>query len=192
MASKKEITVRFCLTKSDGSPLEISEFSKDEIKDFRKCLSLNLTYCPNNESCARIVTAQIIYDGITPVGDEDDGMPGYFINRKSEYVIEGYPTPIVRFRLDRAMDEIEFLHSIHYTLYSVCTQIREQNDGEPYFAEDHNGWTDVLSKTQFTQVMTKLKYYGAYCGKIFHFPDGMPDGGYAIPAIDFALKPAAT
>ena len=29
---------------------------------------------------------------------------------------------------------------------------------------------------------------GAFCGKIFHFPDGLPDDGYSIPATEFGLK----
>ena len=189
MPSRKDITVRFCLTKGEGSFFEISEFSKDELKDFRKCLSLYLTYCPSSGPSARIVSVQIIYDGITPVGDENDGMPGYFINRKSKGV-DGYPTPIVRFRLDRAMDEEEFLQCINTTSYRVCSQSREQNDVEPLFAEDWNGYSDTLSKSQRDQMIMMLECNDAYCGKIFHFPDGLPVDGHPIPATEFALKPA--
>jgi len=188
MPSKKDITVRFCLSKGEGSEGELSEFSKDELKDFRKCLSLYLTYCPRAESSARIISAQIIYDGITPVGD-DDGMPGYFINRKSKCV-DGYPTPIVRFWLDRAMDDKEFLQCIHESSYRVCSQYMDQNDEEPFFAEDWNGYSSILSRSQRDQVIMKLECNSAYCGKIFHFPDGLPVDGHSIPATEFALKPA--
>ena len=189
MPSKKNITVRFCFTKGEGRYFELSEFSKDEIKDFRKCLSLCLTYYPAAEPSAKIVSAQIIYDGITPVGDENDGMPGFFINRKSKSAPDGYPTPIVRFRLSRAMDEEEFLQCIHESSYNVRTQSRDQNDEEPFFAEDWNGYSAILSKSQRDNVIMILESNGAFCGKEFHFPDGLPEGGYPIPATEFALEP---
>jgi hypothetical protein len=189
MPSKKDITVRFCLTKGEGSFFEISDFSKEELEDFRKCLSLNLDYRPSAEPSARIVSLQIIYDGITPACDKNDGMPGYFINRKAN-CMDGYPTPIVRFRLDRSMDEEDFLQCINTTSYCLSSQSKNQNNEEPFFAEDWNGYSSILSRSQRDQVIMKLECYRAYCGKVFHFPDGLPIEGHSIPATEFALKPA--
>ena len=187
---RKDITIRFCFTKDDGEDLEISKFSEDELADIRKCLSLDLVYCPLEQTGAKIISVQIIHDGITPVEEEDDeeGIEGYYINREGEYPLYGYPTPIVRFLLDRAMDEEEFRQCIFGSSYNVCTKSMQQND-ECYFAEDHNGYTSVLSSKQREHMIIFLQINDAYCGTIFNFPDGLPEDGHLIPALEFALKP---
>ncbi len=190
MPAKKDITIRFCFNKSDGEPVEISKFSEEELTDIRKCLSLNLTYCPNEEEpSAKIISVQIIYDGITPVEGE---LEGYLINRKMEYPLDGYPTPVVRFMLDRAMDEEEFRQAILESSICVRTKLTAQNDDEPFFAEDHNGYTSIFSSKQRDQHVAILQKFGAYSGKTFLYPDGLPEEGYSIPATEFAVKPATT
>lgn len=188
MPAKKDITIRFCLNKSEGEPIDLTKFLEEELVDLRNCLSLVLTYCPNEEPGAKIISAQIIYDGITPVGGE---MEGFVINRNDEYPLDGYPTPIVRFLLDRVMDEEEFRQSIFETSYCVCTKAMNQDEEEPYSAEDHNGYSSVLTAKQREQTIIVLQCEGAYCGKTYEFPEGMPESGHSIPAMEFALKPAS-
>ena len=188
---RKDITIRICFTKGEAEDIGISEFSEDELGDIRKCLSLNLVYDPQGETGAEIISVQIIHDGITPVEEEDDeeeGIEGYYISREGEYPLDGYPTPVVRFLLDRAMDEEEFRQSIFGSSYNVCTKSMQQND-ECYFAEDHNGYTSVLSSKQRDHMINFLQINDAYCGTIFNFPDGLPEEGHLIPALEFALKP---
>jgi hypothetical protein len=186
MPARKDITIRFCFTKSEGEPIEISKYSEEELADIRKCLSLELTYCPWGQPGARIISVQIIYDGITPVEGEIEGC---FINQEDEYPLDGNPTPVVRFLLDRTMDVEEFRQCIFETSYRVCTESMEQNGESPYFAEDHNGYSSVLSGKQRDQTIIFLQNNEAYSGKQFHFPDGLPEGGHLIPAVEFALKP---
>lgn len=188
MADRKDITIRFCLDQSEGEYIKRSKFSEAELSDVRRCLSLGITFIPNEENGAKIISVQIIHDGITPVEDE---IQGFFINRKGKYPLEGYPTPVVRFLLDRAMDEEEFLQCISETSCCVRTESMERNDEEPYFAEDHNGYSSVLSKKEREQLIILLQCDNAYSGKQFSFPEGMPESGYSIPAMDFALKPTA-
>jgi hypothetical protein len=188
MPAKKDITIRFCLNVGEGNYIKRSKFSEEEILDIRKCLSLGITFAPNEEDGAKIISIQIIHDGITPVEDEIDG---FFFNRKGKYPLDGYPTPVVRFQLDRAMDEEEFLQCVFETSYCVRTEAMERNEDEPYFAEDHNGYSSVLSRKEREQLIDLLQSNEAYCGKQFSFPDGMPECGHSIPAMEFALKPSS-
>ena len=188
MPARKDITVRFCLDKSEGEYIKRSKFSEEEIADIRKCLSLEITFVLSDENGAKIVSVQILHDGITPITDE---IEGFFINRKGKLLLGGYPTPVVRFLLDRAMDEDEFLQCVSETSYRVCTELMERNDEEPYFAEDHNGYSSILSKKDREQLIALLQHNEGYCGKTFSFPDGIPEFGHSIPALEFALRPTA-
>ena len=187
MPARKDITIRFCLNKSEGELIELSKFSEEEIADVRKCLALVLTYVPAGEPFPKIISVQIIHDGITPVEDE---IEGYFIDRECDYPLDGYPTPVVRFLLDRAMDEQEFLQCVFETSFCVRTESMEENDEESYFAEDHNGYSSILTKKERENLIIFLERNQAYCGKTFLFPNGLPDGGYSIPACDFVLQPS--
>lgn len=188
MPARNDITIRFCFTKSDGEPIDISRYAEEELADIRKCLSLILTYVPTGQPSPKIVSLQIIHDGITPVQDE---IEGYVVNRQYECPLYGYPTPVVRFLLDRVMDEEEFRQCISETSYRVYTEFMDQNDEVPYFAEDHNGYSAVLSRKEREKLISFLQCNEAYCGEAFDFPDGMPECGHSIPAMEFALKSGA-
>lgn len=186
MPKRKDITIRFCFTHGEGEEIKPNRCSEDELADIRRCLSLILTYAPTGQSFPKIVSIEIIHDGITPVDDEIDG---YVVNLEDDCPLNGYPTPIVRFLLNRAMDEEEFRQCIFETSYRVCTESMEQNEESPYFAEDHNGYSSVLSGKQRDQTIIFLQNNEAYSGKQFYFPDGLPEGGHSIPAMEFSLKP---
>jgi len=186
MPARKDITIRFCLNKSEGEIIEKSKFSRKELADVRKCLALVLTYVPPGQPSPKIISVQIIHDGITPVEDE---IEGYFIDRECDYPLDGYPTPVVRFLLDRAMDEEEFLQCVFETSFCVRTESMEENDEESYFAEDHNGYSAILTKKERDHLISYLLVNDAYCGKTFEFPAGMPECGHLIPATEYALKP---
>lgn len=186
MPKRKDITIRFSFNHSEGEEIDASRFTEEELVDIRKCLALVLTYVPAGQQSPQIVSLQIIHDGITPVQDE---IKGYVVNRGYEFPMDGYPTPVVRFLLDRAMDEDEFRQCIFETSYRVCTESMEQNDEPAYFAEDHNGYSSVLSSKQRDQTIVFLQNNEAYCGRQFYFPGGLPEGGHSIPAMEFALKP---
>lgn len=184
MPHSNDITVRFCLNKSAGQDLEITKFDETEIADFRKCLSLGIAYYPNDEDGAKILSIEILHDGITPAGSH---VVGFFINREGESRIEGFPTPVVRFILDRATSEEDFLQSISETSYCINTELMKRNDEEPYFAEDHNGYSSILNGEERENFITLLKKNDSYCGKKFKYPTGIPECGHSIPALDFAL-----
>ena len=189
MPKSKNITIRFCFTKDAGEYPDLSQFSEEEIFDLRKCLALNLCYSPKIIKHAKIISIQIIHDGITPVENE---IEGYVINRDDEYPLVGTPTPVVRFQLDREMEENKFEKVINESFFQVYTEAIQQNEYEPYFKEDHNGYTSVLPEEERDNLIKFLRRYKAYCNKIFHFPEGMPTNGHSIPASDFALKPKHT
>ena len=162
-------------------------FSEAELKDVRKCLSFCITFYPYEENGAKIINIQILHDGITPMGNV---IEGFFINRKEYYPLVGYPTPVVRFLFDRAIDDEEFLKQcISDTSYCARTQLMSENDEESYFSEDHNGYSSILNGKEREEFTVLLQRNDAYCGKQFTFPDGMPESGYSIPALEFALKP---
>ncbi len=189
MPRRKDITVRFCLNKGEGEQIKKSMFSEAELKDVRKCLSFCITFYPNEENCAKLINIQILHDGITPMGNV---IEGFFINRKEDYPLVGYPTPVVRFLFDRAIDDVEFLKEcISDTSYCARTELMNQNDEESYFAEDHNGYSSILSRKEREEFTALLRSNNAYCGMQFSFPEGMPMCGYPIPALEFALKPTS-
>jgi hypothetical protein len=186
MARRKDITIRFCLSKGDGEQIEVSRFSKKEGRDIRICLTMLLNYVPEQQPNPKILSVQIIHDGITPLKGE---IEGYVFNRNCDYPLDGYPTPVVRFLLDRAMDPQEFLIAVFESSYRVSTEAMRENGDDPYFAEDHNGYSSILSPKERDGLVSLLKERDVYSGKIFEFSDGMPENGLLIPAIEFALKP---
>ena len=83
---------------------------------------------------AKIIGIEILYDGITHIEGEDYG---YWFEDDELY---GYPAPVVRFHLNQEVDVEQFRTSIFTTSYKLTTKSIEENDDEPFFAEDHNGW----------------------------------------------------
>ena len=131
---------------------------------------------------AKIISLEFLYDGVTYIEGNDFGY--WFEDDDGLY---GYPAPIVRFKLDRMVDVEQFRTSIFTSSFSVITASMEETGEAPYYAEDHNGYTSVLSEYERDEWIEKLKKNNTLCGKIFNYPDGLPECGYSIPAMDFVL-----
>lgn len=192
MPSPKEITVRFCFTKSDDEEIHRSRFSKDELADLRLCLFLNLVYETGivGHEGQKIVSIEIIHDGITPLDDDDgNSIEGFYLDVAEKYPLCGSPTPVVRFVFDRPLRKEIFRQCIMGSSYRVHTKSMKKKDETPYQIEDWNGYSSVLSSTESKSLISYLMLEEAYNGKIFHFPFGMPEYGHCIPAMEFATKP---
>jgi hypothetical protein len=178
MGTSADISIHFYCNKSETGPIHRSKFSRQELADIRKCLALDLVYSPRETSNPRIIAVQILHDGITPVENE---LAGFTIEPNLDYPLTGYPSPILRFFLDRPIDEEEFRQSIFETTYLLKTALMKKSGEEPRFMEDFNGYAELLEDHRRDELVTLLRRRNAYCGKTFRFPSGLPENGFLIP-----------
>ncbi len=183
MSMSKDITVRFPLTQGEGKIPDI--FSENELHDLRTCLSLEICWEPeqmDENQEAKILSVEILYDGITHIEGEDYG---YWFEHDELY---GYPAPVIRFFLNQDVDVEQFRRSIFTTSYKLMTKSREEEEDEPfYYAEDHNGYTSILSDEERDEFIEYFKSNSVFCGKIFSFPEGLEEYGHSIPGTEFIL-----
>lgn len=181
-----QITVNHCLTKSgDGGPIPSkSELSTIELNDIRNFLTFHLDWDTGaseevEASGANIVRVEFIYDGITKKLVIRDSVEAD--------CIEGCPSPIIRYTLDKNVDPDEFKRCIWQSSMRYQPESRRIIDAEPYYAEDHNGYTEVVD---FDRVSMEHKQRGVLISKVFEFPDGVePYAGFDFSALDFAMPP---
>ena len=132
---------------------------------------------------ARIIAIEILYDGISPYGGNSFGYR--FVGQE----LEGYPAPIIRFHLDKAVDPEEFRRAVWGSSFHLKTRSME----EPFYADDDNGYADVLDEEALAEWLRELRKHGMSSAKEVHvtlrFPDGLPDNHIMLPALDFARKP---
>jgi hypothetical protein len=188
MTKSDDITIRFPLNKSEGSPPLKSDFSEVELADLRSCLALSICWEPQQivkEGAARICGAEILYDGITRFNGEEFG---YWFEEGADELC-GYPAPIIRFKLDRKVDPSDFARALFGTSFRLLTSSMHECGAAPFFAEDHNGYTSALTHLQRDRWVEYLGAGGVLCGKAFVFPGGMSEGGHLLPAIEFSSAP---
>jgi hypothetical protein len=188
--------VRFALTKGEGCLPDPSDFSAAERADLRTILKAWIVYdpdCPQLES-VRVTEVEFLYDGVTPLEPsllDDLGMSsrcGYRLD--ADGGLQGYPSPIVRFTTDAPVDANLFRRAVWTSSVSVQTAAMRARGDEPYFAEDFNGYTQVLSEEAAEEIMEQLRAAGACRSDcVFSFPEGLPEGGHPFPATQFALVP---
>lgn len=181
----KEVIIRHHMTKSDGGPIpSIEELSKEEKADIRLFISFILDWDPASsesidESGVKITALEFIDDGITGrvrLLDEDvDGC-----------CIEGRPSPVVRYTLDHDVDPEEFKRCIWMSSMKYQPASRHARDEEAYFAEDHNGYTQVVDEATADLIADKHQKPG----KKYEFVGGLSAyEGPCLPATEFALEP---
>ena len=200
-----QIVVRFPFTRSneDGTYRpDINDFSEEELSDPRACLSLILSWEPDemgnqdeddwdedededesDYSDVKIIRIEILYDGVTPF--DSDGEIGYFFENGE---LCGYPAPIVRFTFNQEVNAEDFIPAIFRSGFQVLTAAMRENGSEPHMAEDHNGYVSILDDSEQSDWRDTLHCRNAFCGKVFEFPDGMPQYGYSIAGEDFILE----
>ena len=190
LPSSDDITVQFTLGEGDGYRPKKKEFSKYELSDIRTCMTMSICWEPSEmeeNQDAKIIRFEVIYDGITPIKGKDYGIQiGYWFEDGDDELC-GHPSPIIRFKLDRKVKTEQFRRSIWTSSLRITTASREATGEDPYYAEDHDGSTSILSNKKRDDWIAYLKNNNALCGKIFHFPNGLPGYGHSIPATDFVL-----
>ena len=173
--------IRFALTKSDGSNLTYNSFNETELNDIRSCITFNINFEPDILSIDEVKINKILihYDGVTKIPEFDFGYE--FL----ENSLTGYPAPIVTFELNKEVDSDEFKKSIWTSSISIFPTKMENKGKEPFFAEDHNGYTSIIDEDDLEESISALGDAAIVPPKEFNFPEGMPEyGDYSIAIID--------
>ena len=136
--------IRFSLTKSDGSPLTFKSFNEQELEDIRSCMTFSICFEPDTLSKDEVKITRILihYDGVTKKPGLDYGYEFEGIS------LSGYPAPIVTFELNKEVDSDEFRKSIWTSSINIFPEKLKEKDEEPFFAEDHNGYTSIIDQEQ--------------------------------------------
>lgn len=142
-----EVMVRFALTKADGNfRPKRSEISEFEAQDFRHWITLNICWEPfvisDQHPNLQIVALEILYDGCTRIDGERFGL---YIDSNG---VSGYPAPIIRFQTNKPVTGAAFTLAIRDTYIGITTNSRERAGDLPFFAEDHNGYSEVIERSQ--------------------------------------------
>jgi hypothetical protein len=122
------LVVRFALTKSGGgNPPDLNGVSLDKrtAEYVRSCMS----FSPDFEDVGEIIKDYVF---------QDDGLSEIEVRGTS---ILGYPTPILRFELTEPMDGTTFLQGVWLSSYKL--EIPNVNEDDPYYFEDHNGYSNI-------------------------------------------------
>jgi hypothetical protein len=69
----------------------------------------------------------------------DDGLSEMYYK---DGVFHGTPAPIIEFTLKKKMNKQVFLRNVWHSSYKF--HVPTLNDDEPYFYEDHNGYTNII------------------------------------------------
>ena len=103
--------------------------SKQNIKYIKSCFK----FSPNFDEMNKFIEKwEIINDGLDDLEFVDGD-------------IKGYPHPLVKFFLNKKVSKKKFLHGVWTS--SCKLQIPSLNDDEPFFFEDHNGYSNVWHTT---------------------------------------------
>ena len=163
-----DITVRFPLTNSDGRFPDAAAFSKSELDNIGSCCTLDICWEPDAVGLPEdtvITSAEILYDGISPVPGQDSG---YRVTKQS---LVGYPAPVIRFRLSSPVHWEQFRRAVWTTSVDLQTAAMRASGHEPFHAEDHNGYTAVLSSESRDKCVEKLMRSRLFSGKKYTFAD---------------------
>ncbi len=161
---ENKIVIRFAMTKGEGEYPAGSEFSLEEAADIRKTLTFYLDYDPanaeNDLTDVMIEECKIIYDGITY---SDEIKYGLYIK---DGELEGHPSPIIEFTLSRSVDVDDFRKCVWMSRFCVKPISRNESDQEPFFFEDHNGYTSVIDNSDVKEIIENLKESNLFSGKV--------------------------
>ncbi len=156
------ITVYFGLSKGEGAWPSGHILSDGERRDPRSFCTFNLCFDDGLEGGALlsdIENCTVIYDGIAPIEVADDE---WFGLRVKNGKLEGRIRPIIRFDLARHIEDDEFRRCVWGSSYCV----KPIKAVEPFYAEDWNGYTEVLSPQREKEWIELLKENRIFSGKI--------------------------
>jgi hypothetical protein len=163
MIKASVVTVRLSLTKGEGVLPDSELLTRAEKEDPRKICFFTFDQEGGGEIAdgIRIVSCTFLYDGLSgglspkrirldPVFDEEGRMVGH-------------PCPILEVGLNGRADPEE----VRRTIWQSSYRIQPQNQADGFFAEDWNGYSDVLSGAELRAWKRKLLECGVYSGRKF-------------------------
>jgi hypothetical protein len=163
--SKKSstITVYFGLSKGEGSWPDLKILSRKESEDPRSFCTFQL--CPDDElesgiDISHIKQCTVLYDGILPLQLDNSTQLGLKVENKQ---LTGRIRPVIRFELTRSTDPDAFRRFIWGSSY----RLQPKKATEAFFAEDWNGYTEVLSPAREKEWIKALHRNNVYSGKTF-------------------------
>lgn len=150
--------VRFGLTKGSGDVPTASELSKDELNDLRRCAVFSLDWDTNQfddfSDDLEVIDVQIVYDGVTPLLDSDLGLS--IVDEE----ISGTPSPIIKFVLDKNVDGATFKKLVWGSSVRLSPASRNDADQDPFYFEDHNGYTEIISESSAIEFVEICESHG--------------------------------
>jgi hypothetical protein len=107
----------------------------------------DLTLLPKTKQNSRYIRSRMmlipafedVIDSIQSWKMIDDGLKNIRYVREE---LVGYPVPIIEFTVPNGTDKGDFLRGVWLTSYML--DIPNVNDGNPYYFEDHNGYSEVI------------------------------------------------
>lgn len=158
------IVVSFALRKGDGEWPQGEELSEQEQDDLALIATFYLNWEPDESEDlegVEIEWCEIIYDGVTSADYPSNEF--YFDGEN----VSGYPEPVIRFKLNRAVDPEAFLHHVWSSSMNLMPVARSEDDGEAMHCEDHNGYSRILSGNEVSKLQSELADEGLEFGKRF-------------------------
>jgi hypothetical protein len=149
--------IRLPLTKGSGDPVEVSELNSNEREDIRECCVFTLDWdvgAVEDVDDLEVTDVAVIYDGVTPLEDRDDGV------RVDGASLVGRPAPVICITLNRDVSEKDILRLVWGSSVRVWPSSRANNDSDPFYFEDHNGYTGVLGGVELEEVMDAVHESG--------------------------------
>ena len=159
-----KITVRFALTKGDGEYPGVDEFSKKEVIQPLSFTKFVLTWddeVAEAEGLTKdlIKDCLVLYDGVSKAKDGELGL--YF----EEGELSGYPSPVIEFRLKKAIEPESFVKCVWTSSVVVQPASRKNAEVDPFIFEDHSGYTTALNGKETKSLIETLENEGVYSGK---------------------------
>lgn len=162
------LCVYFGLSKGEGVLPQYSDLSPKELSNPGSMCEfiLNLDEGGSSIDPDLIKSCRVIYDGVKPlVGAFRKGSPPYGVVVDSKAQSISFKLrPIIEFELALEVDPDEFRRLVWGSTYSVLPVSFD----EPFYAEDWNGYTEVLCLQAKQEWIERLKKRGAYSGKVFN------------------------
>jgi hypothetical protein len=153
------------MTKGNGDYPAVSEFSPEEVSNIRKITTFFLNYSPwnaeNDITDVVIEECKVIYDGITYSAEMECGL----CIKKDE--LEGHPSPIIEFTLSRPVEMEDFRKCVWMSSFLVSPSTRNNSGQEPFFFEDHNGYTSAIENVALIEIIESYKKNKLFSGKVF-------------------------
>jgi hypothetical protein len=158
------ICVYFGLSKGEGEWPDVEVLTPKERKDPRTFCDFTLDLDEGGSSVSPkvIKSCKILYDGASPLPGFDDDEDGYGISVTKGGVVANL-RPVIEFELAHDVDPDEFCRLVWGSTYMMSPQ----NADEPFYCEDWNGYTEILSSEQKDQWVEHLKSHNCFSGKVF-------------------------